>query len=307
VKWVSGAPNCTVVAGGNGAGSSLTQLHNPIGITVDTTTGNLYVADSANHRVQRWSPGAWQGVTVAGQSGVPGTGSNQFNTPRAVQLDRQGYLYILDYANTRIQRWAPNAVYGVTILATTSGKGTNQWTYPYSMKTDQLGNLYVVDAYTNRVQKYTLSCGPTTTTTTLAPLSSILLKKFSSQITNKVIELCRKENDEIKLKHYFIEKIEDNKWRIGQKDEEKNHFITSSIIYGDSCKDLLFCDCRFYLQNQLPCRHTIVLLNKINDHMYDQIYEIQQIISLHKRWLKNPVNYYLNEIDDYNNIQSYDS
>ncbi|CAF1224557.1 unnamed protein product, partial [Didymodactylos carnosus] len=173
VKWVSGAPNCTVVAGGNGAGSSLTQLHNPIGITVDTTTGNLYAADSANHRVQRWSPGAWQGMTVAGQSGVPGTGSNQFNTPRAVQLDRQGYLYISDYANTRIQRWVPNAVYGVTILATTSGKGTNQWTYPYSMKTDQLGNLYVVDAYTNRVQKYTLSCGPTTTTTTLAPLTPI--------------------------------------------------------------------------------------------------------------------------------------
>ncbi|CAF1020224.1 unnamed protein product [Didymodactylos carnosus] len=51
----------------------------------------------------------------------------------------------------------------------------------------------------------------------------------------------------------------------------------------------------------------IVLLNKINDDMYDQTYETQQIISLHKRWLKNPVNYYLNEIDDYDNIQSYDS
>ncbi|CAF0963335.1 unnamed protein product [Didymodactylos carnosus] len=131
---------------------------------------------------------------------------------------------------------------------------------------------------------------------------------FGSQITNKVIELFRKQNDELKLKHYFIEEIKDNKWKIDQKDEEKNRFITSSIIYRDSCKDLLFCDCQFYLQNQLPCRHMIVLLNKINDDMYDQTYEIQQkIISLHKRWLKNPVNYYLNEIDDYDNIQSYDS
>ncbi|CAF1662538.1 unnamed protein product, partial [Didymodactylos carnosus] len=115
---------------------------------------------------------ASQGVMVAGQTSVSGTGSNQLSSPRQVQLDTQGYLYILDYGNYRIQRWAPNAVYGVTVLAIAYGAGTNQWYYPYGMKLDQLGNLYVVDGYTSRVQKYTLSCGPTTTTTTTtqAPL-----------------------------------------------------------------------------------------------------------------------------------------
>jgi hypothetical protein len=72
---------------------------------------------------------------------------------------------------------------------------------------------------------------------------SILLKRFGSQMTNKAIELLRKQNDEIRLKHYFIEEIEDNRWKIGQKDEEKNHIITSGIIYRDSCEGLLFCDC----------------------------------------------------------------
>ncbi|CAF5161272.1 unnamed protein product, partial [Rotaria sp. Silwood1] len=62
---------------------------------------------------------------------------------------------------------------------------------------------------------------------------SMLLKKFGSQLTNKANELLRKQNDETKLKTCFIEEIEDNRWKIGQKDEEKNHFITSSIAYRD--------------------------------------------------------------------------
>ncbi|CAF0908946.1 unnamed protein product [Didymodactylos carnosus] len=136
---------------------------------------------------------------------------------------------------------------------------------------------------------------------------SILVKRFGSQMTNKAIELLRKQNEEIKLKHYFIEEIEDNRWEISRKGEEKKHFITSSVIYRDSYEGLLFCDCQFYLQNQLPCRHMIVLLNIINDEIYDQTYEIQQIISLNKRWLKNSVDYYLNEINHNDNIQSCDS
>jgi len=136
---------------------------------------------------------------------------------------------------------------------------------------------------------------------------SMLLKKFGSQMNNKAIELLRKQNDVIKLKNYFIEEIEDNSWKIGQKDEEKNHFISSSIISHDSDKHLLFCDCQFYFQNQLPCRHLIVLFNKINDDIYDETHELQKIMSINKRWLKNPVDYYLNKIDDYDNIQSYNS
>ncbi|CAF3433488.1 unnamed protein product [Rotaria socialis] len=57
---------------------------------------------------------------------------------------------------------------------------------------------------------------------------SILLKKFDSQLTNKVNELLRKQNDETKLKNYFIEEIENNKWGVGQKDEENNRFITNN-------------------------------------------------------------------------------
>ncbi|CAF5031049.1 unnamed protein product, partial [Rotaria socialis] len=47
-----GAKEGIVVAGGQGAGSALTQLSHPNGIVVDTL-GTLYVADTWNHRVMR--------------------------------------------------------------------------------------------------------------------------------------------------------------------------------------------------------------------------------------------------------------
>ena len=101
-------------------------------------------------------------------------------------------------------------------------------------------------------------------------------------MASKAFELLHQQNNELKFKYYFIEEIEDNRWKIGQKEEEKKHFITLSKIYRDSYEGLLICDCQFYLQNQLRCCHMIVLVNKINDEMYDQTCEIQEIISLNK-------------------------
>ncbi|CAF3460435.1 unnamed protein product [Rotaria sp. Silwood2] len=136
---------------------------------------------------------------------------------------------------------------------------------------------------------------------------SILLKRFGDQITNRAIELLRKQNEELKHKSYFIEEIEENKWKIGQKDEEKNNFITSSIINRSSSIDLLCCDSQFVLQNQLPCRHIIVLFDRLNDEMYEDENEIQDIISINKRWLKNPVDFYLNETVEPDSLRSRDS
>ena len=55
----------TTVAGGNGNGSAANQLYSPIGIFVDAS-GNTFVADFLNHRIQKWAPGASTGTTVAG-------------------------------------------------------------------------------------------------------------------------------------------------------------------------------------------------------------------------------------------------
>src|SRR6516165_1993700 len=70
------------VAGGNGQGSAANQFISPAGVFVDGT-GNIYVADELNHRVQEWAPGATAGVTVAGGNGA-GSAANQLNDPFGV-------------------------------------------------------------------------------------------------------------------------------------------------------------------------------------------------------------------------------
>jgi len=53
------------VAGGNGAGSEANQLSYPSGIFVDKS-GNIFISDSGNNRIQKYAPEATSGVTVAG-------------------------------------------------------------------------------------------------------------------------------------------------------------------------------------------------------------------------------------------------
>ncbi|CAF4524822.1 unnamed protein product, partial [Rotaria magnacalcarata] len=80
MKWVEGAKEGIVVAGGQGEGDALTQLYYPLRLFVDTL-GTLYVADSLNHRVMRWTQGDnKQGTVIAGGNGA-GAGANQFNSP----------------------------------------------------------------------------------------------------------------------------------------------------------------------------------------------------------------------------------
>ncbi|CAF3334495.1 unnamed protein product [Rotaria socialis] len=94
-----------VVAGGQHAGYALTQLYHPEGIFVDTL-GTVYVADSWNHRVMRWTQGdKKQGTVIAGGNGQ-GEGANQFHYPVGFSFDRQGNLYVADLYNHRVQRFS---------------------------------------------------------------------------------------------------------------------------------------------------------------------------------------------------------
>ncbi|CAF3762284.1 unnamed protein product [Rotaria sp. Silwood1] len=95
------------VAGGNGAGNASSQLKYPRSIYVSRKTGSIYVADTNNHRIQRWSVGATQGVTIAGDPYcVSGNGAAQLNMPVGVILDaNETYLFVSDQGNNRIQRF----------------------------------------------------------------------------------------------------------------------------------------------------------------------------------------------------------
>ena len=100
----NGTNNVTTAAGGNGPGIGNHQLNNPFGFCVSKKTGSIYVADSYNHRIQRWSPGAASGVTIAGTAGVTGTSPMLLNQPyRVILNDDETMMFVVESGNSRVQ------------------------------------------------------------------------------------------------------------------------------------------------------------------------------------------------------------
>jgi sugar lactone lactonase YvrE len=114
----------TNVAGFFGDGSPATQavLNFPQGLAFDSS-GNLFIADTSNHRVRRVTKdgriSTVAGTGVAGFSGDGGPGINaQLNQPFKVCFDPAGSLYILDRSNFRIRRLDTDGV-----ISTFAGNG----------------------------------------------------------------------------------------------------------------------------------------------------------------------------------------
>ncbi|CAF0877144.1 unnamed protein product [Adineta steineri] len=98
-----GAEEGIVVAGGKGQGNSLAQLSCPTGMIIDHL-GNVYVADSKNHRIMRWCEGSTEGSIILGGNG-DGEQPNQLYHPSGLSFDVEGNLYVVDCWNHRIQKF----------------------------------------------------------------------------------------------------------------------------------------------------------------------------------------------------------
>lgn len=106
IRWVIGIGSWTIVGGNitGSSGNSSTQLYRPEGLTVDPM-GNIYVADTYNHRIQLFLNGQTTGITIAGIAGTPGSNSTLLNLPYGVALDSQLNLYVVDSNNHRVQKF----------------------------------------------------------------------------------------------------------------------------------------------------------------------------------------------------------
>lgn len=157
--------------------SSATLCH-PYGIAVDAL-GNLYVADTNNHRVLEYhTPFATDTTAdqVFGQGGDFTTGicnkggvvtANTLCTPYGAALDGAGNLYAGDFSNNRVLEYhtplasdtTADKVFGqangfATNACNLGGITRNSLCNPLGVATDGAGNLYAADYTNNRVLEY---------------------------------------------------------------------------------------------------------------------------------------------------------
>ncbi|WP_033341020.1 RICIN domain-containing protein [Catenuloplanes japonicus] len=152
----------TGVAGDKGDKAPV-QLKGPRGLAVDRE-GNLYIADTDNHRVRRVAADGT--ITTIAGTGVAGPGGDgiatdmRLNTPAAVAVDDAGVVYVADHGNHRIRRITTDGKI-VSIAGNGSGafRGDNgpatsaSLYFPQGMALDGEGNLYIADVSNNRVRK----------------------------------------------------------------------------------------------------------------------------------------------------------
>jgi len=129
-------------------GSGDGQFHYPNGVAVDTA-GNVYVADTGNYRIQKFSPTG----TIITKWGSFRSGVGQFNVPHGIAVDSIGNVYITDANNHRIQKFNSTGSF-ITKWGEGPGSGDGQFNVPYGVAVDTAGNVYVADSFNHRIQKF---------------------------------------------------------------------------------------------------------------------------------------------------------
>lgn len=145
-------------SGGTGSG----QIHAATDVATDSN-GNIYVADGANDRIQKFS----RTYDALGQWDAASSGQS-LSYPAGLYIDSADYVYVSDYNGNRVCKFTTNG----TLVTTfgTYGSGDGEMYNPAGLVTDLQGRLYVVDRTNDRVQRFVRNYVPTApTTATISP------------------------------------------------------------------------------------------------------------------------------------------
>ena len=146
------------VAGVTGQpGNTSDKLYNPRGIGIDWANA-LYIADTDNNRIQKYSKNVSVGETVAGQSsGIAGAGDDFLSHPHDVVVDLNEGVFVADSSNHRIQLWTRGSSIGTTIAGTTgvTGNSSDKLNLPYGITYNSITHgIYISDYNNFRIMYY---------------------------------------------------------------------------------------------------------------------------------------------------------
>jgi sugar lactone lactonase YvrE len=171
--FISTVVNTSGAAGSSGDGGLATEakLDKPNGVWADAS-GNIYIADTDNHRIRKVTAATGIISTVAGTglAGSSGDGGSatlaKFNKPRSVFVDSALNIFIADMENDRIRKVTAATGIISTVAGTSNGYSGDggaataaKLNKPYGVWVDITGNIYIADTNNHRIRKVTAADG----------------------------------------------------------------------------------------------------------------------------------------------------
>ena len=192
ITTIAGNASGLVCAGssdavGDGCAATQAKLNQPEGVTLDAG-GNVYIADTSDHRIREVSVATSAIATIAGNgfTNANGTGgysgdggaatSAELNFPYAVAFDAAGNMYIPDSRNHRVREVmaAGGAITSSSAITTFAGTGNagatpctatpvaaaqaDVWT-PSGVAVDAAGNVYIAETQNAAIRKVSAATG----------------------------------------------------------------------------------------------------------------------------------------------------
>jgi streptogramin lyase len=139
---------CTASCRAGVAGSGNGQFSAPWGLAVNQSTGNVYVGDSGNYRIEELNE---KGEFVR-SFGQHGTGHGTFGNVNGLTVDPSGNLWVADYANNHVEEFSETGAYMTEIGS--AGSGNGQMSGPFGIAFSG-GHIYVAEYTNDRVQELT--------------------------------------------------------------------------------------------------------------------------------------------------------
>jgi len=152
---------------GDGGPAVQAEFSLPLAAAYDAV-GNLFIADTFNHRIRRVDAVTKIITTIAGngEPGFSGDGGNainaRLNTPSGIVIDGGGNIYIADSANNRIRRVDATTKVITTVAGSSEipgfggdgGPATAAFlAFPQGVAIDKDGNLYIADVFNDRIRR----------------------------------------------------------------------------------------------------------------------------------------------------------
>jgi DNA-binding beta-propeller fold protein YncE len=129
------------------------EFNYPTDVAV-SADGILYVADGYNDRIQAFGPEGrflhkWGGPFALN---ISGPFNGWFATVTGIAVDKDGDVFVADFYNHRIQKFAPDG----TFLVSFGDKGSapGQFRYPVAVAAADDGSVYVADFGNSRIQRW---------------------------------------------------------------------------------------------------------------------------------------------------------